>query len=261
MNFDIIFKMKDSYYHGHHNKDEGIVYFYAYGGGFRKKMSYDVFETVAEVVDEIPNVYVESWIGFEFTLPLKAYINPHNRWNGWAVPVFDKSQAKVLLEQVYGDYYYAEEVKNGYVLKAGEVYDDIDEECTSFSENTTIEVGGKEIVVNGFHDGLCWDALTEKEAIAIFFLHEVKKYLTKEERDEVDRLNREKTGSVIPGEDCLPDQEKIGDANMIFHEAFLKVFPEGLLIDDKIGDDVVVYDTNTWNEAWEMAKEMGYGSV
>ena len=258
MNFDIVFEMKGLFYRG--LIESSVVYFYAYGGGFRQKMSIEAFNSQASVVDDIPAVFIEAWVNIDGSIPIKGYVNPHNLWNGWVCPLFDEQQSKFVCENYMDDYYRAQRSEGAYLLFQGWTEEDVAENGVEKRKDTLINVGGKEIVVNSLHDGLCWEIVSEVDAIAIFFLHEVAKHLDKNERLIVDAINRE-SGSIVPGKDALCDVEKIGNANMVMNAAFVKVFPEGLLNDDSVGKCVAEYDTKVWDAAWEQAKVWGYGSV
>ena len=200
-----------------------VVYFYAYGGGFRQKMSVKAFEARAAVVDRIPNEFVEAWVNIDTSMPVKAYVNPHRLWNGWVCPLFDEKQSKVVCEHYMDDFYRAARIEGAYLLSQGWTEEEVSENGIEERKDTLIDVGDKEIVVNSLHDGLCWEMLSEVDLIAILFLHEVAKHLEKNERLIVDALNRQ-SGDVVVGEDALLDVDKIGDANMIMQTAFSKVF-------------------------------------
>tara|TARA_B100002049_G_scaffold236561_1_gene223669 strand:- start:4123 stop:4899 length:777 start_codon:yes stop_codon:yes gene_type:complete len=258
MDFNIIFEMKGLFYRG--AVESSIVYFYAYGGGFRQKMSIEAFNSQANVVDGIPDVSIEAWVNINGSIPVKGYVNPHRLWNGWVCPLFDEKQSKIVCEHYMDDYYRAERSEGSYLLYQGWTTEEAYENGVENRKDRLINVGGKEIAVNSLHDGLCWEIVSEVDAIAIFFLHEVAKYLDKSERLIVDAINRE-SGSVVPGKDVLWDVGKIGDVNMVMKAAFVKVFPKDWLINDSIGKCVAEYDTKIWNAAWKQAKEWGYGSI
>lgn len=246
--FDVIFKMGNSYYQG--NINNHFVTFTPYGGGYIRKMAVIDFSKNCEVVEGIPDALVDTWVNIDFAMPIKAYANPHNRWNGWAVPCFDIGQVDQVAKY-YGDQTKIERIEGGFKLI--DLVNDFDEEI---SEDFEIVVNGETKVVNSFMSGWCWELIDMKQAIAFLFIYEVAKYLDEDERQAIDSANEE----LPEGRDAISDHPKIGDVNMVFFEAFKKVVGESQIVGDS-PDEIKDAETDLWNAAWEQAKFYGYASA
>jgi len=240
---DIIFKRANCYFRG--NIVDGRMNFSPYGGGFVRSTSESNFKENFEIVESIPNIIVPSWVNMDYYMPIKAFVNPHNRWNGWAQPMFALEDIPKVIKYYFGEDCKAERVENGYIIT-----DSNYEEEPFLSEDFEIEVNGKKIMVNSLTDGWCWEMMTEIDAVCVLFMSEVARLVSKKELAAIDKENT----PIVEGQDALPDNENVGDANMLMHKAFTQVFPD----EEGKGSEMTDAKTDLWNAAWERARRFGY---
>jgi hypothetical protein len=155
---EVLFKYKNNHYSG--TITEGFVVFAPYGGGFVSKMKISDFAERCEVIDALPNELIHAWVNIDSDKPFLAYVNPLDRWNGWAQPSFDLAAIKEVSESIIGFGYKCERVKGGYNISHND-----DPEDVEFCEDYDIIHKDKTITVNGLCSGWCWDILSATQAL------------------------------------------------------------------------------------------------
>jgi hypothetical protein len=164
----VIFKRGSSYYRG--NWSDGKMIFSPYGGGFVRTMSEVSFKLNCEVVDGLPDIMIPSWVNIDYEMPVKAFVNPHKRWNGWSMPSFKLEDISDVVESYFvGTDYKIKRVDGGYFIT-----DNHDEEYSFVSEDFEIDVYSEKVVVNSLVDGWCWEVATDLQAVSYYFLNIVK---------------------------------------------------------------------------------------
>ena len=126
------------------------------GGGFVTPMEAIKESEEFELVDELPTAYRKGVFHIEADQDFifEGYTIPENRWNGWAIPVFEIDVAKRIMAVVNATmsehYSVIRDNENGKFT-----VEEFDWESTQDFEDFVITVNGKEIVVVGFM-GVNW---------------------------------------------------------------------------------------------------------
>ncbi|MFS1430670.1 hypothetical protein LMH73_027030 [Vibrio splendidus] len=134
------------------------------GGGFAKKVVGD--DSIFEIVELMPSEFIKGVFHLDAVeeLIFEGYSIPTNRWNGWAIPVFEIEVAKQIAKVVNGTmsdcYAVRRDDENGKFVIEEKDYDEESDE-----KDFIINVDGKDLVVVGFMGAnWCWEGCYDEEA-------------------------------------------------------------------------------------------------
>ncbi|OEE38309.1 hypothetical protein A1QO_02710 [Vibrio genomosp. F10 str. ZF-129] len=129
---------------------KGKITFCPVGGGFVQSLKSND-DSMFEIVDEMPTEYKKAVLTLD-DVPssiFEGYCIPTQRWNGWAIPVFEVSVAKEIMAMVNGTmpefYSVTRNDEKGFFE-----IEEHDHDETSQLEDFIINVDGKDIVVVSF---------------------------------------------------------------------------------------------------------------
>lgn len=163
-----VFKRNNAFYSAKRDNDE--VTFYPYGGGPQIKLHITDFRdlTGIEIVDDIPSDLQKGWVAIDNGMPVQAFFNPFNLWNGWIQPLFDKDSCENIA-QLYlsGSFYLHQKIDNGYRIIDKPMEDSYD---VFFSP---INFDGQEVLVCSMAENWCWHKVDNEEAAALLFIHSI----------------------------------------------------------------------------------------
>lgn len=139
-----------------YKRENGVVYFAPQGGGFVKHTTQDIFDRMFEPAPEpqyLRGTVTADWLAEGQTIPC---VSNGDRWNGWAMPYFDRDTVNELIALMPGALRWKDEREYEVVATLVDVDVDEQEEWTPH----TLTLANGEQLVEMWPIGAgswCWD--------------------------------------------------------------------------------------------------------